>query len=177
MVSIMVQKILKRSFTKIAKTCKSSCFEVENLLKVSKFSVRFHLRDHHNKDVNLKFYLNWSNHLDVVSMCIAVSYNYGYHNQTLFLKYLPNATLFSYRSYDKNMSFLVIPKSPKIGLVPLKMGPNLQKISTSQISHFLKNKIPWIWEKGFHQTLGSKPHQKKSTYTQLNNNPLHINEI
>ena len=32
-----------------------------------KFSFVFHVKDHHTKDVNLKFQLNWSNCLDVVS--------------------------------------------------------------------------------------------------------------
>ena len=41
--------------------------------------------------------------------------NYGYHNQARFHLYLPNGTLSKFdMDYEKNMNFLVIPKSPKV---------------------------------------------------------------
>ena len=57
----------------------------------SKFSFWFYFKTHHSQDVNLKFQLKRSNHLDVRSKFVyAVAYillhklRYGYHYQAHF---------------------------------------------------------------------------------------------
>ena len=91
----------------------------------SKFSLVFHLRDHHNKNVNLKFQLNWSNHFDVVSNFVYCSCLYNYHVNfimvtitrhffiNIFQTYQFSAVKF-YMRYEKHMSFPAIPKSLEV---------------------------------------------------------------
>ena len=74
----------------------------------SKFSFVFHLKCHHTKDVNLKFQLNWSNRLDVVSYNYYVSFITadGYHIQTLFSLISSKRITFqlwNFMRYEKNM--------------------------------------------------------------------------
>ena len=94
----------------------------------SKFCFVFHLKDHHHtEDVNLNFQLAWSNCLDVLSNFvygIAVAYIIYYVNFimvtitshffiNIFQMYHLSAVKL-YMPYEKNMSFLVMPKSPKL---------------------------------------------------------------
>ena len=107
----------------------------------SKFSSLFHLKNHHSKDVNFKFQLKRSSHLDVRINCvyIVVAYillcNYGYHNQTCFPYNLLNGTLFSCKichglrgkyelSCDSKISKSLKKNVGKIGLGSFKVHTN-----------------------------------------------------
>ena len=73
--------------------------------------------------VNLRFWLKWFSRLDVqnnfcvLQLLYIISYCYGYHNQTSFIHIFQmkhfSAVKFA-MGYEKNMSFLVIPKFPKV---------------------------------------------------------------
>ena len=84
-----------------------------------KFSLLFHLKINHSKDANLKFWLNWSSCSDTV-LYIAVAFIFLCKltiSSNIFIdifqaKHFP-AVKFAMGN-EKNMSFLVIPKSPNI---------------------------------------------------------------
>ena len=92
----------------------------------SKFSFLFHLQNHHSKDVNFKYQLNgqavwmykaiWYIKVASILLCISLiitvtitRYVFIYIFQTGHF----SAVKFS-MGYEKNMSFLVIAKSPKV---------------------------------------------------------------
>ena len=87
-----------------------------------KFSVS--LKDHHSKDVNLKFQLKRSSRLDVGSNFVYFSCLYisGYLslimvtiNRQVFINFFQTEHFSAVKfvmGYEKNMSFHVIPKSP-----------------------------------------------------------------
>ena len=91
----------------------------------SKFSFLFHLKNHHSKDVNLNFIWNgqavWIYKADLytaVAYTLPCKLNHGYHNQAHF-HYLQTECFSAVKcpmGYEKNVSFLVIPKSSKVFL-------------------------------------------------------------
>ena len=90
----------------------------------SKFSFLFHLKNHHSKDVNLNFWLKPSSHLDMwiifklqlsvpnwVSLIMVIITRHIFIN--IFKTEHFSAVKFS-MGFEKNTSFLVVPKSPKV---------------------------------------------------------------
>ena len=91
----------------------------------SKFSFMFHLKNHHSKDVNLKFQLKWSCCLDVRSnfvylqLCISycVSLIMVTITRHIFINIFETEHFSAVKfdmGYEKNMNFLVIAKYPKV---------------------------------------------------------------
>ena len=115
-------------FSTVKQLCKGACPTFQNLV--------LFFKDHHFEYANLKFQLKWSNRLAVVSNFAYCSCLYNcyvnfipvtIYNQTLFINIFQihrfSVVKFNMR-YEKNMSFLVIRKSPKVGNKVEKIGLN-----------------------------------------------------
>ena len=106
----------------------------------SKFSFLFHLKNHHFKDVNWEFQLKWSSHLDARSRFVYCSCQYFYCVSLIMVTITRHIFINIFQmehfsavkfamGYEKNMSYHVISKSPKVWKSVEKIGMGSFKTS------------------------------------------------